>query len=54
VRASWGQSGAYPCINGNIAAFEYLSPYSPGGGAVLDGAPTQGLYEVCQGSPCIT
>jgi TonB-linked SusC/RagA family outer membrane protein len=55
LRASWGQSGAYPYIGGNIAAFEYLSPYSPySPAAVLDGAPTQGLYEVRQGNPSIT
>jgi len=55
IRASWGQSGAYPYIGGNIAAFEYLSPYSPySPAAVLDGAPTQGLYEVRQGNPSIT
>ncbi|OUJ71025.1 SusC/RagA family TonB-linked outer membrane protein [Hymenobacter crusticola] len=55
LRASWGQSGAYPYINGNIAAFEYLSPYSPYSPAgVLDGSTVQGLYEVRQGNPSIT
>jgi TonB-linked SusC/RagA family outer membrane protein len=55
LRGSWGQSGAFPYINGNIAAFEYLSPYSPYSPAgVLGGTAVQGLYEVRQGNPDIT
>jgi len=55
LRGSWGQSGAFPYINGNVAAYEYLSPYSPySPSAVLDGTTTQGLYEVRQGNPNIT
>ena len=55
LRGSWGQSGAFPYIGGNIAAFEYLSPYSPYSPAgVLGGTAVQGLYEVRQGNPNIT
>jgi TonB-linked SusC/RagA family outer membrane protein len=55
LRGSWGQSGAFPYINGNIAAGEYLSPYSPYSPAgVLDGTALQGLYEARQGNPDIT
>lgn len=55
LRGSWGQSGAYPYIGTNIAAFEYLSPYTPYSPAgVLDGGAVQGLYEARQGNPSIT
>lgn len=55
LRASWGQSGAFPYIGGNIAEFEYLSPYSPYSPAgVLDGTAVQGVREVRQGNPDIT
>ena len=55
LRASWGQSGAYPYINNQIAAFEYLSPYTPYSPAgVLGGSTVQGLYEARQGNPGIT
>ncbi len=55
IRGSWGQVGAFPYIGNNIAAFEYLSPYSPYSPAgVLDGTAVQGLREVRQGNPDIT
>ncbi len=55
LRGSWGQSGAYPYIGGNIAAFQYLSPYTPYSPAgVLGGTAVQGLYEAQQGNPNIT
>lgn len=55
LRGSWGQSGAFPYINGNIADFQYLSPYTPYSPAgVLGGTAVQGLYEARQGNPDIT
>lgn len=55
LRASWGQSGAYPVSGGVIQTYQYLSPYlaySPAG--YLGGANTQGVYESLQGNPNIT
>ncbi|TVT43269.1 TonB-dependent receptor [Hymenobacter setariae] len=55
LRGSWGQSGAFPYINGNIADFQYLSPYTPYSPAgVIGGTAVQGLYEARQGNPDIT
>jgi TonB-linked SusC/RagA family outer membrane protein len=50
VRASYGQSGAYPAGG----AYQYLSPYSIGGGGVIGGTPTQSVYASLQGNPNIT
>jgi len=54
IRGSYGQSGAYPRSGGNILTYQYLSPYNLGGGAVLNGAATQGISEAQQGNPNIT
>lgn len=55
VRASWGQSGAYPSSGGNIQTYQYLSPYNVyGNSGVIGGAATQGIYEALQGNPEIT
>ncbi|WP_316837273.1 TonB-dependent receptor [Pedobacter nutrimenti] len=55
LRASWGQSGAYPVSGGVIQTYQYLSPYTAyGNSAVIDGQATQGLYEALQGNPNIT
>jgi TonB-linked SusC/RagA family outer membrane protein len=50
LRASYGQSGAYPAGG----AYQYLSPYSIGGGGVIGGSPTQSVYASLQGNPEIT
>ncbi|RFZ86024.1 TonB-dependent receptor [Mucilaginibacter terrenus] len=55
LRASWGQSGAYPRQGGGIRTYDYLSPYNVyGNSAVLNGSATQGIYEALQGNPNIT
>jgi TonB-linked SusC/RagA family outer membrane protein len=55
VRASWGQSGAYPSVGGSIQTYQYLSPYNVyGNSGVIDGTATQGIYESLQGNPAIT
>lgn len=55
IRGSWGQSGAYPRIAGNIATYQYLDPYNPyANSGVLNGSATQGIYESLQGNPNIT
>ncbi|WDF57112.1 SusC/RagA family TonB-linked outer membrane protein [Mucilaginibacter sp. KACC 22063] len=55
LRASWGQSGAYPSVSGNIQTYQYLSPYNAyGNSAVIGGSATQGIYEALQGNPNIT
>jgi len=55
LRASWGQSGAYPSLGGGIQTYQYLSPYSVyGNSAVIGGSATQGIYEALQGNPNIT
>ena len=55
LRASWGQSGAYPSSGGNIQTYQYLSPYNVyGNSGVIGGAATQGIYEALQGNPNIT
>ncbi|MCR8560652.1 TonB-dependent receptor [Mucilaginibacter sp. BJC16-A38] len=55
LRASWGQSGAYPVVGNVIQTYQYLSPYNAyGNSAVLAGQATQGLYEALQGNPNIT
>jgi TonB-linked SusC/RagA family outer membrane protein len=55
VRASWGQSGAYPSVGGNIQTYQYLSPYNVyGNSAVIAGSATQGIFEALQGNPDIT
>lgn len=55
LRASWGQSGAYPSSGGNILTYQYLSPYNAyGSSAVIGGTTTQGIYESLQGNPEIT
>lgn len=55
VRASWGQSGAYPVVNDVIQTYQYLDPYKAyGNSAVINGQATQGLYEALQGNPNIT
>ncbi|PAW94810.1 SusC/RagA family TonB-linked outer membrane protein [Mucilaginibacter sp. MD40] len=55
LRASWGQSGAYPSVGGSIQTYQYLSPYNAyGNSAVLGGTTTQGIYEALQGNPNIT
>ncbi|AMR34449.1 SusC/RagA family TonB-linked outer membrane protein [Mucilaginibacter sp. PAMC 26640] len=55
LRASWGQSGAYPRSNGSILTYQYLSPYNPyANSAVLNGSATQGINESLQGNPEIT
>ncbi|MDR0792379.1 MAG: TonB-dependent receptor [Chitinophagaceae bacterium] len=55
LRASYGESGALPYINGTLAAFQYLSSYSLyGNSAVINGSGTQGLTETLQANPNIT
>jgi TonB-linked SusC/RagA family outer membrane protein len=55
LRASWGQSGAYPSVGGNIQTYQYLSPYNVyGNSAVIAGSATQGIFEALQGNPDIT
>lgn len=55
LRASWGQSGAYPSVGGNIQTYQFLSPYNAyGNSAVIGGTATQGIYEALQGNPNIT
>lgn len=55
LRASWGQSGAYPSSGGNIQTYQYLSPYGAyGNSAVIGGSATQGINEALQGNPNIT
>ncbi|WP_218859042.1 SusC/RagA family TonB-linked outer membrane protein [Mucilaginibacter sp. E4BP6] len=54
IRASWGQSGAYPSVGGTIQTYQYLSPYSVGGGGVIGGTATQSVYQSLQGNPNIT
>ncbi|MEO6980105.1 MAG: SusC/RagA family TonB-linked outer membrane protein, partial [Mucilaginibacter sp.] len=55
IRASYGQSGAYPSIGGNVATYQFLSPYKIYGNAgVIDNSTTQGVYEALQGNPSIT
>jgi TonB-linked SusC/RagA family outer membrane protein len=55
LRASWGQSGAYPSSGGNVQTYQYLSPYNVyGNSAVLGGTATEGVYEALQGNPNIT
>ncbi|MFD0793103.1 SusC/RagA family TonB-linked outer membrane protein [Mucilaginibacter litoreus] len=55
LRASWGQSGAYPSVGGAIQTYQYLSPYNAyGNSAVIAGSATQGIYEALQGNPDIT
>ncbi|TSD67958.1 TonB-dependent receptor [Inquilinus sp. KBS0705] len=55
IRASWGQSGAYPRSGGSILTYQYLSPYNPyANSAVLGGSATQGINEALQGNPNIT
>jgi TonB-linked SusC/RagA family outer membrane protein len=50
LRGSWGESGAYPSSGG----YNYLNQYNLGGGGVIGGAATQGIYENLQGNPNIT
>jgi TonB-linked SusC/RagA family outer membrane protein len=62
LRASWGQSGAYPAnTQGQIQTYQYLSQYTAySNSAVLGtpssviGSPTQGVNEALQGNPDIT
>ncbi len=55
LRGSWGKSGAYPRVGGNIQTYQYLSPYSAyGNSAVINGNATQGIYGSLQGNPNIT
>lgn len=55
LRASWGQSGAYPRTGGNIQTYNYFSGYNPyANSAVLNGSATQGIFESLQGNPNIT
>ncbi len=55
LRASWGQSGAYPSYGTNIQTYQYLSPYNVyGNSAVIGGTATQGINEALQGNPEIT
>jgi len=55
LRASWGQSGAYPSSGGNVQTYQYLSPYSVyGNSGTLNGTATEGIYEALQGNPNIT
>jgi TonB-linked SusC/RagA family outer membrane protein len=55
LRASWGESGAYPSSGGNVQTYQYLSPYNVyGNSAVLNGSATQGINEALQGNPNIT
>jgi TonB-linked SusC/RagA family outer membrane protein len=55
VRASWGQSGAYPSAGGGIQTYQYLSPYNAyGNSAIIGNTITQGIYEALQGNPNIT
>jgi TonB-linked SusC/RagA family outer membrane protein len=55
LRASWGESGAYPVSGGNIQTYQYLSSYNVyGNSAVLNGSATQGINEALQGNPLIT
>ncbi len=55
IRASWGQSGAYPSVGGSIQTYQYLSPYNVyGNSAVIGGSATQGISEALQGNPSIT
>jgi hypothetical protein len=55
LRASWGQSGAYPSIGGSIQTYQYLSPYNVySNSAVIGGSATQGIVEALQGNPNIT
>lgn len=55
LRASYGESGALPYINGTLAAFQYLSSYTLyGNSAVINGSGTQGLNETLEANPNIT
>jgi TonB-linked SusC/RagA family outer membrane protein len=55
VRASWGQSGAYPSAGGAVQTYQYLSPYNvTSNSAVIGGSATQGIAEALQGNPYIT
>lgn len=55
IRGSYGESGALPYINNELAPFQYLSAYSLiGNSAVFDGAASQGLREASPANPSIT
>lgn len=55
LRASWGQSGAYPRSGNAILTYQYLSPYNPyANSGVINGSATQGISEALQGNPNIT
>lgn len=55
LRASWGQSGAYPRVSGSVVTYQYLSPYNAyGNSAIINNNSTQGIYEALQGNPNIT
>jgi TonB-linked SusC/RagA family outer membrane protein len=55
IRASYGESGSLPYINGGLASFQYLSSYQLYGGSYrFGGTPNQGLSEILQGNPSIT
>lgn len=56
VRGSWGRSGNLPYINGQLAAFQYLSGYNldPNVYAYGNGNLVQGSYEGTEANPNIT
>lgn len=56
IRGSWGKSGNLPYINGQLAAFQYLSGYDLRGNAYAfgNGNLVQGSWEGAESNPNIT
>ncbi|WP_429380251.1 SusC/RagA family TonB-linked outer membrane protein [Mucilaginibacter sp. UYCu711] len=55
IRGSYGQSGAYPRVNGTIQTYQYFSGYNLNtNSAVVNGVATQGISEGTQANPDIT
>ncbi|TQO39652.1 TonB-linked SusC/RagA family outer membrane protein [Arenibacter algicola] len=55
IRGSYGESGALPYINGELAPFQYLGSYALyGNSAVLGNSITQGLNATLEPNPDIT
>ncbi len=54
VRGSYGESGALPYLNNNLATFQYLSSFNLYGSSAVFGDPTQGVTERSQANPDIT
>jgi TonB-linked SusC/RagA family outer membrane protein len=53
LRASWGQMGAEPYINGNLAEFQYMSTYGFSS-YIIDEEIARGLYETRLPNPDFT